>query len=40
MFFIGDLRRKLMVTGNHKWNGFVLDITAKFEGTFLIRSKR
>ena len=39
MFFIGDIRRFLMVPWNSKWNSFVRGITAKFEGSWLIRSK-
>ena len=40
MFFIGSIRRKLMIQGTHKWNAWVRDITAKLEGTWLIRSTR
>ncbi len=40
LFFIGNLRRLLLIGGRHWWNGFVRDITAKLEGTWLIRSKQ
>ena len=40
MFFIGDLRRFLMLKGIWKWNAIVRDTTAKLEGTWLIRSKK
>jgi len=39
MFFIGDIRRLLFIKGIHRWNAWVRDITAKLEGTWLIRSK-
>lgn len=38
MFFIGDVRGLLLVRGTHKWNAIVRDLTAKLEGTWLIRS--
>ena len=40
MFFIGSVRRLLMIKGTHKWNGWIRDLTAKLEATPLIRSKR
>ena len=40
MFFIGTVRRFLMIKGTWKWNAWVRDITAKLEGTWLIRSKQ
>jgi len=40
MFFIGTLRRALMLKGRWKWNAYVREVTAKLEGTWLIRSKR
>ncbi len=40
MFFIGDLRRFLMIPFSCKWNAWVRDITAKHEGNWLIRSKK
>ncbi len=40
MIFIGTIRRFLFVPGTHKWNAWVRDITARLEGTFLIRSQR
>lgn len=40
LFFIGDLRYFLFVPWKSRWNGFVRDITAKLEGTWLIRSKK
>ncbi len=40
MFFIGTFRRSLFFRGTHKWNAWVRDITAKFEGTWLIRSSQ
>ncbi len=39
LFFIGSVRRSLMVKGSHKWNGWVRDVTAKLEGSWLIRSE-
>jgi hypothetical protein len=38
MFFIGDVRRFFFVRGTSKWNAVVRDITAKIEGSWLIRS--
>jgi hypothetical protein len=38
MFFIGDIRRFFMIRGTWRWNAWVRDITAKLEGSFLIRS--
>ena len=38
MIFIGTLRRWLMLPGSWKWNAWVRDITARYEGTWLIRS--
>lgn len=38
MFFIGDIRRFLFIKGNWKWNAWVRDLTAKIEGSWLIRS--
>ena len=40
LFFIGRARRFLFINGTHWWNGFVRDITAKWEGSWLIRSSR
>lgn len=40
MFFIGTLRRALMLKGSWKWNAYVRDVTAKLEGTWLVRSER
>ena len=40
MFFIGDVRRFLFVPWPSRWNAFVRDITAKLEGTQLIRYKK
>ena len=40
MFFIGDMRRFFFINGTHKWNGWVRDITAKFEGSWLIRREK
>lgn len=40
MFFIGTIRRFLMIKGTWGWNARVRDITAALEGTWLIRSKR
>ncbi len=40
MIFIGDLRRFLFMPFSCKWNAWVRDITAKYEGGFLIRSTR
>jgi hypothetical protein len=38
MIYIGTARRLLMIPGTWSWNALVLDITAKLEGSFLIRS--
>ena len=38
LFFIGDLRRALSIGGTHWWNGFIRDITALFDNSWLIRS--
>lgn len=40
MIFIGMIRHLLFIRGSHKWNAWVRDITAKLEGTWLIRSQR
>jgi len=40
MFFIGTLRRSLFIRGTWKWNAIVRDITAKLDGTWLIRSNK
>jgi len=40
MFFIGSLRRFLFVPWVSRWNAWVRDTTAKFEGTWLIRSSK
>jgi len=40
MIFIGDIRKFLLMPFSCKWNGLVRDITAKYEGTWLIRSKK
>ena len=40
MVFIGTLRRALFIRGEHKWNAWVRDITARLEGTILVRSDR
>lgn len=37
MFRIGPLRRVLFVPGSWKWNAWVRDITARLEGTWLVR---
>jgi hypothetical protein len=39
MFFIGTIRRLLLVPGTWRWNAWVRDITARLEGTWLIRSR-
>jgi hypothetical protein len=41
MFFIGDVRYALMSSrwDNTRWNMWVRDITARIEGTWLIRSE-
>jgi len=40
MFYIGSLRRFLFMPFSCKWNAWVRDITAKYEGTWLIRSSQ
>lgn len=40
MFFIGDVRRALMLKGEWKWNAWVRDLTAKLDGSWLIRSEK
>lgn len=40
MFFIGDIRRALLISGSWKWNAWVRDYTAKLEGSWLIRSQK
>lgn len=40
MFFIGDVRRFLLLSFSCRWNAFVRDITAKLEGSVLIRRKK
>ena len=40
MIFIGDLRRFLFVPWTSKWNAFVRDVTANYEGTWIIRSRK
>ena len=40
MFFIGSVRRFLFVSYPCKWNSWVRSITAKLEGTWLIRSDK
>ncbi len=40
LFFIGDFRRFFFVNGTHWWNGFLRDVTAKWEGSWLIRSSK
>lgn len=37
MFFVGRLRRTLFVPWDSRWNAFVRDITAKLEGTWVVR---
>lgn len=39
MFSIGSLRRFLFVPWSSWWNAWVRDITAKYEGTWLVRSR-
>ena len=36
MIYIGTIRRLLLIRGEHKWNAWVRDGTAKLEGTILI----
>jgi hypothetical protein len=38
MIYIGKLRSLLLIPGSWKWNAWVRDITAKYEGSWLIRS--
>ena len=38
MLYIGTLRKFLLMPFNCKYNAFIRDITAKYEGSFLIRS--
>jgi len=38
MFYIGRIRRLLMVPGTHRWNAWIRDITARLGGTWFIRS--
>lgn len=40
MFFIGSVRRFLFMPFSCKWNAWVRDTTAKYEGIWLFRSKR
>ncbi len=40
LFFIGDFRRLFLIKGTHWWNGFLRDITAKWEGSWLIRNSK
>ena len=40
MIFIGYLRSFLLMPFPCKWNAFIRDITAKYEGSFLIRSRK
>lgn len=40
MFYIGTVRRLLLIPGTWKWNGWVRDFTARIEGSWLIRSER
>ena len=40
LFFIGDIRRFLLMPFSCKWNAWIRDTTARLEGTCLIRSKR
>jgi len=40
MFFIGDVRRWFFLGFQCKWNAWVRDITAKLEGSWLIRSNQ
>ena len=39
IFFIGSLRKFFMMPFSCKWNAWVKDITAKYDGTWLIRNK-
>jgi hypothetical protein len=40
MIYIGTLRKFLLMPFNCKYNAFIRDITAKYEGSFLIRSSQ
>ncbi len=40
MIFIGSVRRFFFMSFSCKWNMWIRDITAKLEGTWLIRSKK
>jgi len=40
MFFIGDIRRFFLISGTHRWNAWVRDVTARLENTRLLRSTR
>lgn len=40
MFFIGDIRRFLFVPWKSKWNAWVRDVTAKADGSWLIRNRK
>ena len=40
MFFIGDVRRFLFISGSWKWNAVVRDVTALLESTRIIRSNK
>ncbi len=40
MFFIGSVRRFLFIRGEHRWNAWVRDVTAKLEGSWLISSSK
>lgn len=40
MFFIGDLRRALFMPFPCRWNAWVRDVTARFEGSWLIRQHK
>ncbi len=39
MLFVGDVRRALLIRGSHRWNAWVRDVTARLEGSWLIRSQ-
>jgi hypothetical protein len=38
MFTIGRVRTALMLPGSWRWNAWVRDVTARLEGSWLIRS--
>ena len=40
MFYVGSLRRFLFVPWTSRWNAWVRDITAKYEGSWLVRCER